>query len=267
MTDEERFDLVLTELGRLLLNLGDLARHVMLVGGQVPSVLGKLHGGSGVIAVTTETGVELTRPFSLEPDLLVDTPRLGFLDERLPEVLRACGFRRTKSYRWNKVVGDVAVDLDLFSPPDADDELAPTPMTPLPSGDLALKRPMVVTYVTAAGSFEVRLPSPTAFLAMKLDAKERLRPHETKDSFDLYAFVRLLGIGRVAASLREFDADGRAIAERLHRLFAAADSPGVRDVLSFATQLGRDEGALVAMDAVDLMAELRRAALAPESDP
>jgi hypothetical protein len=267
MTDEERFDVVLTELGRLLLSLGDLARHVTLVGGQVPSVLGKLRGGSGVIAVTTDTGVELTRAFSLEPDLLVDTPRLGFLDERLPEVLRACGFRRTRSYRWRKDVGDVAVDLDLFAPPDADEELAPTPMTPLPSGDLALVRPMYVTYETSAGSFEVRLPNPTAFLAMKLDAKERLRPKETKDSFDLYAFVRLLGVAQVAASRHEFAAEGRDIVERLHRLFLKTDSPGVRDVLTFAPHLSRDEGSLVAMDAVDLMAELRRATLVAGTAP
>jgi len=89
MNDDERFERVLTELGRLLLAMGDLAQHVVLIGGQVPSLLARQRRGRGPMQVRTQTGVTVTRPFSLESDLLFDVANSGFLADRLPEVLRA----------------------------------------------------------------------------------------------------------------------------------------------------------------------------------
>lgn len=257
MTDEERFDVVLSELGHLLVQLGDLARHVTLIGGQVPSLLGKANGGTGVISVATATGVELTRAFSFEPDLLIDVEGLGFQHEQLPLTLRHCGFERTRPFRWAKQVGEVFVEVDLFAPPGADPELAPTVMTALPGGDIALLRPERITFRTASGEYEIAVPSPTAFLAMKLEAKRKLRPGETKDSFDMYSYVRLVGVGAVVKSLSEHGADGVRVRDALRTLFRTIGSTGVVDVLSFAANLLHEEQQLVARDVVDTFEAVR----------
>ncbi|NOK21730.1 hypothetical protein [Corallococcus carmarthensis] len=97
MTDEERFDEILGELGELMLDLGDLSSRIMLIGGQVLALESRQRGGTGVIAIETDTGIVVERGFSFEPDLLFDLDGADFMAERLPEVLRQRAMRRPGS--------------------------------------------------------------------------------------------------------------------------------------------------------------------------
>ncbi|ADO67931.1 hypothetical protein [Stigmatella aurantiaca] len=51
MTELEHFEAVLRELAELLLDLGDLASRVVLIGGQVLALESRLQGGTGTITL------------------------------------------------------------------------------------------------------------------------------------------------------------------------------------------------------------------------
>jgi hypothetical protein len=78
---------------------------VLVVGGQVIALEARLRGGDGVIGIETSTGTRVVRGFSLDLDLLYDG-EAGWMGERLPEVRRSCGFERSTTFRWSKVVGE-----------------------------------------------------------------------------------------------------------------------------------------------------------------
>ena len=139
MTEEERFEEILRELGELLLQLGDLSWSVVLIGGQVLAVESLRQGGTGVIAVTTDTGVVIERGFSHEPDRLFDMDGTELAAERLPEVLKLRGYKRTRGFRWSKLLSGGWMHLDLFAPAGVDQEQLPTGMTLLPDARLALR--------------------------------------------------------------------------------------------------------------------------------
>ena len=176
MTDLERFETVLRELGHLWLGLGDLAEHVMVIGGQVIALEARTRGGDGVIAVETPVGPKVVRGYSFDLDLLYDG-EAGWMGERLPDVLRSCGFERSTSVRWTKLIGSARVDLDLLVTPGADPADLPTPMTTAPGGDIAVLRPHRVQLTP---ELKVTIPSPLGFLALKVEAKNA-RPKATKE--------------------------------------------------------------------------------------
>ncbi|MBN8230553.1 hypothetical protein JYK02_23855 [Corallococcus macrosporus] len=255
MTDEERFDEVLGELGELMLDLGDLSSRVMLIGGQVLALEARQRGGTGVIAIETDTGIVVERGFSYEPDLLFDVDGSDFMAQRLPDILRQREYERTREFRWSKSLPGGPMDVDLFAPKDVDRDELPTGMTPLPDARLALRRSHAV--VLAEGKpLRILIPDAVGFLAMKERAKREQRPDKTKDSFDMFAYVKLVGIQSVRASLLQAGEEGRALRDRLLSLFWNTDSPGPRDVIRYATSLDPDEQALLAQAAVDLFAEL-----------
>lgn len=256
MNDAERLELVLEELRELLHDLADLAEHVVLVGGQVLAVESRARGGDGVIKVETGTGVCIDRGYSFEPDLVFDTDAAGARSEMLTDVLRARGYQRVRQFRWSKDVGNLAVLVDLFVPENADSVYLPTGMTALPGGSLALARPRRVVLSVTGGDLRIALPDPRGFVATKLEAKLRLRPAERKDSFDIYAYVKLRGAGEVIAALA--GAEGRRLAAELRELFADEHAPGVQDVLAYAGNLSPEERALVVRDVIDLFARVWR---------
>jgi len=137
MTDVERFETVLRELGALWLRLGDLAEHLMVIGGQVIALESRSRGGDGVIEVETSVGPKVIRGYSFDLDLLYDGEG-GWMSERLPEVLRSCGFERSTSFRWTKSVGTERVDIDLLVAPNAEEADLPTPMTTAAGGNIAV---------------------------------------------------------------------------------------------------------------------------------
>ncbi len=207
MTEAEVFNRVLQELAELLLDLGDLSSEVMLIGGQVLALLSKQEGGSGSIDVVTDNDITIERGFSLEPDLLFDIGS-SFQQERLTEVLRARGFHRTRGFRWSKPLTSAStptIDVDLFAPPDVAEVDLPTPMTPLPDAELALRRRVPVSVRLDGVTLRIAVPDPVAFLQLKLRAKLEQRPHLFKDSFDLYAYVKFVGRAEVDRALGRRD--------------------------------------------------------------
>jgi hypothetical protein len=255
MTDEERFDEILGELGELMLDLGDLSSRIMLIGGQVLALESRQRGGTGVISIETDTGIVVERGFSFEPDLLFDVDGSDFMAERLPQVLRQRGYARSRHFRWSKPLPGGQMDLDLFAPKDVAPDELPTGMTPLPDARLALRRGHAVVLLEGK-PLRILLPDAMGFLTMKERAKRELRPDKTKDSFDLFAYVKLVGPQAVRASLRQAGEEGRALRTRLLHLFWSTEAPGPRDVIRYAGSLDPDEQALLAQAAVDLFAEL-----------
>lgn len=225
----------------------------MLVGGQVPALLGRDMRGTAVVTVETDSGVRVDRPYSFEPDLLFDAEAAGFQSDRFTLVLHDCGYRRVTTWRYAKSVGGIVIELDVFAPPEFGETPHPTGQE-LPRGDVALLRPECLEVRTRAGLVEVAIPSATAFLAMKLEAKLRLRPAETKDSFDLFAYVQLVSPEAVTASLQEHGDEGTRVRKELRQLFDHVGSPGVQDVLAFAAHLEPLERELLAQAVVDTMA-------------
>ena len=65
MTDEERFEIVLRELGGLLLKLGDLRENLVIVGAQVVALEERARGGSGLLRVELPSGPTIERGFSV----------------------------------------------------------------------------------------------------------------------------------------------------------------------------------------------------------
>lgn len=260
MTERDRFDVVLEELGALLSRIGWLCE-VVLIGGQALAVEQVAEGGEALLRVETDTGQTILRGYSFDPDLLLEPidPEHSNRWDELPHLLREAGYRRARrAFQWEKQVGDVYVRLDLFTPEGAPD--SSTPMTELPRGEAVLARAQVIRLVVGTRELAIRTPSPLDFVLMKLDATNIRRPRNAKDAFDLYAYARKKGapaIGRALATARERD----EALEQLHRLFGTDASPGVLDVLSYATSLEDLERELVARDVVRTFTEVRRIAL------
>ncbi len=251
-SDAAQFDAVLDELRALLSDFGAIGVNAILVGGQVLAVEGKAAGGDGVIEVRTPTDVVVRRGYSMEPDLLFDVDEAGPRVDGITDVLRARGFKRVRTFRWSKPMPTGEMHLDTFMSPDADDANDPAGFTRLPAGDLALLRPRKIQVQLPGGLLDVAVPDVVGFLAMKLEAKLRLRPALTKDSFDLYAYVAMKGIDAVNAGLKRDTIEAPRIVASLRSLFGAVDAPGVVDVLAYAGTLSDDEGALLARAVVDL---------------
>ncbi|MFP2959068.1 hypothetical protein ACLEPN_14795 [Myxococcus sp. 1LA] len=256
MTEEQRFEEILRELGELLLQLGDLSWSVVLIGGQVLAVESLRQGGTGVIAVTTDTGVVIERGFSHEPDLLFDMDGTELAAERLPEVLKLRGYERTRVFRWSKSLPGGWMHLDLFAPAGVDQAQLPTGMTPLPDARLALRGSQPVSLTIGDTPLRIRLPDAVGFLSMKVRAKLEQRPTVHKDCFDIFAYVKLVGLAEVRASLERAGDEGHVLRGKLQRLFWSPDAEGVQDVIAYAEGLEQDERALLAQAVVDVFADL-----------
>jgi hypothetical protein len=256
VTEQQRFEEVLRELGELLLALGDLSSRTVLIGGQVLALESRLRGGSGVIAVETDAGPVVDRGFSFEPDLLFDMDGGEFMDERLPQVLQARGYKRIhRQHRWSKELVGGPMHLDLFAPAHAEPAELPTPMTLVPDARVVLRGAHRVELTIGDTPLRIALPNAAGFLAMKVRAKQDQRPNETKDSFDIFAYVKLVGPVEVLASLAQAGAEGRMIRARLVDLFRDTSAPGVQDVVEYASSLEAQEQELLAQAAVDLFSD------------
>lgn len=265
MTERERFDLVLEELGLLLSRLGWLC-DVVLIGGQALAVEQVAAGQEPILRIETDTGQRLDRGYSFDPDLLfepIDPEESNRWDE-LPHLLRDAGYRHgPRGFQWEKQVGEVYVRLDLFIP-----DGAPTPateMTRLPRGEEVLARANEVRLRVGARELKLKTPSIVDFVMLKLDATRIRRPRSFKDAFDLYAYVRKKTPTVVAEALVRATERDEALA-RLHELFAE-EGPGVLDVLSYASSLEDVDKQLVARDVVRTFADVRRGTLALAAGP
>lgn len=247
-----QFEIVLDELRGVLIDFTTIGVSAMLVGGQVLAVESKAAGGDGVIEVRTPTDVAVQRGFSMEPDLLIDVDEAASRVDAIVDILKERRFKRIKTYRWAKQVPTGEVLLDLFMPPDADEANNPAGFTRLPMGDIALLRPRTIQVHLKSGILDVAVPDVVGFLAMKLEAKLKLRPTESKDSFDIYAYVAMKGIEVVNSGLKRDASEGPRIIARLRPLFGDIDAPGVIDVLAYAGSLGDHERALLSRAVVDL---------------
>jgi len=252
-TDRIRFEAVLEELRRLINEFARIGVEVILVGGQALAVEQRESGGSGVIMVQTGTGLSIERGFSFEPDLLIDVSRAEERIDLLGSAMRNCGFDRIRTSRWSKQSGAVVVD--IFIPDDAEYWEDPG-ATRLPKGAVALLKPRAVQLQLQGGNLVIHVPDPIGFLAMKLEAKKRLRPIMTKDSFDIYAYVSMKGIDTIASAILADSIDGPALRTGLAWLFGSEAAPGVQDVLTYADGYGSEERALLARAVVDLFQQL-----------
>lgn len=256
MMDElEQFEAVLQELGALMLDLGDLAANVVLIGGQALALESRRRGRTGVISVETDTGEVVTRGFTYEPDLLFDLDGTEFMAGRLPEILKERDYERVRQFRWSKPLGDTVVQIDLFAPEDVEPGDLPTPMTPLPDSSLVLRRRQRVDLSIGDTPLRIAIPDAVGFLAMKTRAKLQIRPDKNKDSFDIFTYVKLVGPETVLDALRGAGPEGREIQRKLLELFYSRSSPGVRDVVAYADTLEPEQQELVAQSVVDLFAE------------
>jgi hypothetical protein len=257
MTDEERFLAVLDEVHTLLLQLGDLKEKAVLIGGHVIALHALARHQSAAIQTTTETGVTVTRGFTHEPDLLFDLEADDFTADRLPEVLKARGYRRHRDFRWGReVAGGVKVEIDLFRSPELGESEAPLSMTPLADAATVLRRTESVTVSLAGLETHWRVPDAFGFLTMKVRAKCEQRPTEARDCFDIYVFVKLVGLDAARVALDEAPDRATPLKLQLRKLFWDIDSPGVVDVLRESGLADREEGDLLARDVVDLFAQL-----------
>ena len=253
MNESERFECILDELRTLLRDFQIIGVGVVLVGGQVLALESRAKGGDGVIEVRTPTGVAVRRGYSMEPDLLFDVEEAGARSDAILDILRQRDFSRVRNYQWCKELGEAGeMLLDLFVSPDADDAYNPGGFTPLPGAELALARATPLEVSIPSGDLIVQVPDPVGFLAMKLEAKLRLRPNEAKDSFDIYAYVVIKGVAEVSAALNESGNARDSIVANLRDLFGEIHSPGVRDVVSYAGALAEDDAALLERAVVDL---------------
>jgi len=252
-SDAIRFEVVLEELRQLVKEFKRIGVGVVLVGGQALAAEQRESGGSGVIMVTTETGLCIERGYSLEPDLLIDVGCAAGRIDAIGDVMRNCGFDRAKTARWSKSEGTVAVD--LFIPEDTEEWDDPG-ATRLPRSAVALLKPRLVQLRLQGGDLEIYVPDPVGFLAMKLEAKQHLRPNMKKDSFDMYAYVSMKGIDTIAKAILADSHDGPALTTGLASLFGDDAAPGVRDVLAYADGYDSTEQALLARAVVDLFQQL-----------
>jgi hypothetical protein len=263
VTERERFDLVLEELGLLLTRLEWLC-DVVLIGGQALAVEQVAAGQEPILRIETDTGQRLDRGYSFDPDLLVEPldPEQSNRWDELPHLLRDAGYQHgPRSFQWEKQVGEVYVRLDLFIPDRAPAQA--TEMTRLPRGEEVLARAHEVRIRLGASEIKLKTPSVVDFVMLKIDATRIRRPRSAKDAFDLYAYVRKKGPAMIAGALAKAAERDEALA-RLHELFAE-NGPGVLDVLSYASSLEDTDKQLVARDVLRTFTELRRATLASAS--
>lgn len=251
--DAIRFEVVLGELRQIVKEFTRIGVDVVLVGGQALAAEQRESGGSGVIMVRTETGLLIERGYSLEPDLLIDVSRAAGRVDAIGDVMRNCDFKRVKTARWSKSAGTVVVD--IFIPEDTEEWDDPG-ATRLPKGAVALLKPRLARIHLQGGDLEILVPDPIGFLAMKLEAKQRLRPNMTKDSFDMYAYVSLKGIDTIAKAILADSHDGPALTTGLASLFGDEAAPGVQDVLTYADGFDSEERALLARAVVDTFQQL-----------
>lgn len=263
MTEDEKFEAILRELGELLIDLESLGSKIVLIGGQVLALESLKRGGSGVIAIETDTGVVVDRGFSYEPDLLFDMDGTEFMAGRLPEILRLRGYERLqgnqeqRDFRWTKSFKGMEMHLDLFAPAGVEKELLPTSMTLLPDARLALRRSQRVAVTVGGTELSIPLPDTVAFLTMKERAKREQRPKETRDSFDIFAYIKVVGLEEVKASLEQAGEEGRMLRARLVDLFWDVSADGVKDVVASAISLEEEEKQQLAQAVVDLFLELQ----------
>jgi hypothetical protein len=255
-TDAEQLAAVFLELRSILLDVGDLAQHIVLVGGQVITAESLAAGGSGAIQVDTETEVYLNRGYSFEPDLLIDFDNAPNVSEVLPEVLRQHGFEKSRSYRWMRKNSSGTMLIDIFQPEDSQSENVSVSATPLPESEAALARATAIEVPVSDKIMTIRVPDPIGFMAMKLRAKEELRPDATKDSFDLLAYAYLKTPAVIKRALDNAGQEGDAIRNRLRALFEGIHRPGVRDVLTVLGSSDDRERELVARFVVDLFVSI-----------
>jgi len=259
--DEEKLDVVLRELRDLLRAADAAGCPILLIGGQVLAVLQKLAHGLGELMIETPTGVRVSRGYSFEPDLLLDVEEedvsLPYIDA-LTVVLRQCNFSRSNpDTRWVKRVGQVDVLVDLFAVPSLLPEMRPTRMTSLPRAALASARATMTSVSISEGApLEVKVPDALGFLALKTQARLEQRPAESKDSFDAYSYVTLVGAEPVARSLARDVRDGPQVAAELRILFGSPDAPGVKDVVQYSRTLGEADRSLLAQAVVDVFLEV-----------
>ena len=239
MTDAEAFDVVLGELAALLLELHDLREHVVLVGGLALAVEARAQGAPEPVTLGRDVGLEVIRGYSLDIDLLY-LEATGRPEEQLVDALRRRGFARQTNARWLKQVGSLTIPLDLLSTPDLDPTLLPTAMTVAPGSLAVAARSRRVHLQIGGVTAEIPVPTALGFLSMKL-ASRGLGADRHKDSFDLWAAILLFGPEHVRAELRGAGDEGAALANALRAHFDGPQSPGVADVLRYASTLGRWE--------------------------
>ena len=255
--DEElqQFETILKELGELMLALGDLSQRIVLIGGQALALQSRAQGGTGLIAVETETGEVVQRGYTFEPDLLIDLEGAEFSAEHLPDILQQRGYQRTRGFRWSKPLGMTTIHLDLFASPEIDSDALPTSMTPLPDARLVLRRSQRIELTVGDTRLRIAIPDAVGFLTMKVRAKLEQRPEEHKDSFDIFTYVKLVGPRNVSESLQKAGPEGQELKTKLLTLFWNDSSPGVLDVVAYASTLEPDQKKLLVRSVVDLFAE------------
>jgi hypothetical protein len=128
-------------------------------------------------------------------------------------------------------------------------------MTLLPDARLVLRRPQRVELSIGDTPLRIAIPDAVGFLAMKTRAKLEQRPQLNKDSFDIFAYVKLVGPEVVLQALSQAGPEGWEIRKKLLGLFYARSSPGVQDVLAFANTLEPAQQELLAQSVVDLFAD------------
>jgi hypothetical protein len=251
MTDLERFEVVIAELRALLQELYaiGLSDDAVLIGAQVVALEQRTRNVP-IFQLPLPSGIAVTRAFSFEPDLVIDAEEPHRL-EGLPEALRRRGFERSrtpgKPSRWSKRAGDSLIELDLFCTTDCDEDLLPTPMTRL----RGVPRLRLHT-IQLDDTWSIKVPDAYSYLSLKLEAKLRLRPGNTKDSLDLFIYAQVVGAPEINAALERVGGDGERVRSELRQLFGQEDSAGVQDVLAAAGQsMNPEERALLVRAVMD----------------
>ncbi|MBS2025689.1 MAG: hypothetical protein JST92_25090 [Deltaproteobacteria bacterium] len=260
MDDEAKFELVLDELRRLLLGFASIGLDVVLIGGQVIAVWNKANTGSGRIHIAGETGVNVERGYSMEPDLLVELPEAETdrqHEDLLSDVMKQHGFTRGQpDTRWFKVTPLLTMQVDLFAPEDTPSKGRTTPMTSLPRAYAATTCcERLVVRLPENKVLEVRLPDALGFLSLKAYASLRLRS-KPKDAFDAFVYVAQVGLQQVAQSFAKRPPLGRQVLSELRQLFETVESAGVKDVVAEANLFDTEADALLARQVVDMFQEL-----------
>lgn len=261
MNDQALFESVLAELAVVRSRLYYL-HDAVLIGGQVIAVEQLAAGRPAVFQVETDTGQRIQRPYSMEPDLLLDPPSLeeSAQWDELPVTLRECGFRMTpRTFRWAKQLEGGTMDLDLFMPDTHADPV--THMTALAEGETVLRRAREVEIPVKGKTLRIKLPHPADFLRMKLDNLDRpdsvrQERQKAKDALDIFAYIRLKTPAVIAVELAN-PKDARTVA-RLREHFGTEHALGVQRVVSMVPGLSPDERRLVAKDVVRGVAAVLR---------
>lgn len=254
--EQQQFEAVLKELGELMLALGDLSQRIVLIGGQALALQSRAQGGTGLIAIETETGEVVQRGYTFEPDLLIDLEGVESTAERLTDILRQRGYERTRDFRWSRPLGTTTIHIDLFASPEIDRDALPTSMTRLPDARLVLRRSQRIELTVGDTPLRIAIPDAVGFLTMKVRAKLEQRPEESKDCFDIFTYVKLAGPQKVSESLQKAGSEGQELKKNLLTLFWTDSSPGVLDVVAYASTLEPGQKELLVQSVVDLFAEL-----------